>query len=141
MVDIVSSSEKVNFFFLQVLTIEEDKVFDFKYVRHSPRLYTQSDLGSNKDDVKSDGSLRLHVGRIHVVLLYKLLVDLQVSSRTELFVMLSVYLHVLCLLRSCVCACVILFHLLLYSGRSDTGLNNRGYRICHTSLNNIGYLK
>ncbi|GFG28735.1 hypothetical protein Cfor_06015 [Coptotermes formosanus] len=61
----------------KVLTIEEDKVFDFKYVRHSPRLYTQSDLGSNKDDVKSDGSLRLHIGRIHVVLLYKLLVDLQ----------------------------------------------------------------
>lgn len=73
-------------------------MFDFKYVRHSPRLYTQSDLGSNKDDVKSDGSLRLHVGRIHVVLLYKLLVDLQVSNRTELFVMPSVYLHVLCFL-------------------------------------------
>jgi hypothetical protein len=62
------------------VTIEEDKVFDFKYVRHSPKLYTQSDLGSNKDDVKSDGSLRLHIGRIHVVLLYRLLVDLQVSN-------------------------------------------------------------
>lgn len=65
---------------LQILTIEEDKVFDFKYVRHSPKLYTQSDLGPNKDDVKSDGSLRLHIGRIHVVLLYKLLVNLQVSG-------------------------------------------------------------
>jgi hypothetical protein len=83
---------------LQVLTIEEDKVFDFKYVRHSPRLYTQSDLGSVKDDVKSDGSLRLHVGRIHVVLLYKLLVDLQVGGRTELSVILSIHLH-LCLPR------------------------------------------
>ncbi|XP_021923386.1 vacuolar protein sorting-associated protein 13A-like isoform X4 [Zootermopsis nevadensis] len=61
----------------KILTIEEDKVFDFKYVRHSPKLYTQSDLGPNKDDVKSDGSLRLHIGRIHVVLLYKLLVNLQ----------------------------------------------------------------
>ncbi|KAJ9582487.1 hypothetical protein L9F63_003180, partial [Diploptera punctata] len=61
----------------KIVTIEEDKVFDFKYVRHSPKLYTQSDLGSNKDDVKSDGSLRLHIGRIHIVLLYKLLIDLQ----------------------------------------------------------------
>ena len=92
---------------MQVLTIEEDKVFDFKYVRHSPRLYTKSDLGSNKDDVKSDGSLRLHIGRIHVVLLYKLLVDLQVGGRTELFVILSIHLHVLCLPRYlCVCVCV-----------------------------------
>lgn len=70
------------------MAIEEDKVFDFKYVRHSPKLYTQSDLGSNKDDVKSDGSLRLHIGRIHVVLLYRLLVDLQVSGR-----ILRIHLH------------------------------------------------
>nr|CAD7393578.1 unnamed protein product [Timema cristinae] len=63
----------------KILAIEEDKVFEFKYVRHSPRLYSQSNLGpSNKDDVKSDGSLRLHIGRLHIVLLYKLLVDLQV---------------------------------------------------------------
>jgi len=75
-------------------------------VRHSPRLYTQSDLGSNKDDVKSDGSLRLHIGRIHVVLLYKLLVDLQVGGSTELSVILSIHLHVLCLPRYlCVCVC------------------------------------
>ena len=89
---------------MQVLTIEEDKVFDFKYVRHSPRLYTQSDLGSNKDDVKSDGSLRLHIGRIHIVLLYKMLVDLQVGGNTELSVILSIHLHVLCLPRYlCMC--------------------------------------
>nr|CAD7259318.1 unnamed protein product [Timema shepardi] len=63
----------------KILAIEEDKVFEFKYVRHSPRLYSQSNLGpSNKDDVKSDGSLRLHIGRLHIVLLYKLLVDLQI---------------------------------------------------------------
>jgi hypothetical protein len=80
---------------LQILTIEEDKVFDFKYVRHSPKLYTQSDLGSNKDDVKSDGSLRLHIGRIHVILLYKLLVDLQVSGKIQLSLILSVCLHLL----------------------------------------------
>ena len=88
---------------MQVLTIEEDKVFDFKYVRHSPRLYTQSDLGSNKDDVKSDGSLRLHIGRIHVVLLYRLLVDLQVGGRTVLSLIPCIHLHVMCLPR---CLCV-----------------------------------
>lgn len=37
-------------------------------------------MEANKDDVKSDGSFRLHVGRIHIVLLYKLLIDLQVSN-------------------------------------------------------------
>jgi hypothetical protein len=85
------------------VTIEEDKVFDFKYVRHSPKLYTQSDLGSNRDDVKSDGSLRLHIGRIHVVLLYKLLVDLQVSDEKWLSVILSVHLYELCLPRCSMC--------------------------------------
>ncbi|XP_063238425.1 intermembrane lipid transfer protein VPS13A-like [Bacillus rossius redtenbacheri] len=63
----------------KIVSIEEDKVFDVKYVRHSPKLYSQGGIvGSNADDVKSDGSLRLHVGRMSVVLLYKLLVDLQV---------------------------------------------------------------
>ncbi|XP_046398302.1 vacuolar protein sorting-associated protein 13C-like isoform X1 [Ischnura elegans] len=61
----------------KILAVEEDKMFDFKYVRHSPKLYTQSDIESNKDDVKSDGSLRLHVGRLHVVLLSKFFTDLQ----------------------------------------------------------------
>ncbi|XP_068086254.1 intermembrane lipid transfer protein VPS13A [Anabrus simplex] len=61
----------------KVLSIEEDKVFDFKYVRHSPKLYMHNVIDAKKDDVKSDGSLRIHIGRIQVVLLYKLLVDLQ----------------------------------------------------------------
>ncbi|KAG8227036.1 hypothetical protein J437_LFUL013823 [Ladona fulva] len=34
----------------KILAVEEDKMFDFKYVRHSPKLYTQSEIESNKDD-------------------------------------------------------------------------------------------
>lgn len=63
----------------KLISVEEDKVFELKYVRHSPRLYNVGDLGSSKDDVKSDGSLKLNVERIHVVLLYKMLIDVQVS--------------------------------------------------------------
>ncbi|XP_047103973.1 vacuolar protein sorting-associated protein 13A-like [Schistocerca piceifrons] len=61
----------------KILSIDEDKVFDLKYVRHSPKLYTHSDMEAIRDDVKSDGSFRLHVGTVHIVLLYKLLIDLQ----------------------------------------------------------------
>ncbi|KAK7790642.1 hypothetical protein R5R35_006536 [Gryllus longicercus] len=61
----------------KILSVEEEKVFDLKYVRHSPKLYTQTVMDNKKDDVKSDGSLRLHVGRIQIVLLYKLIIDLQ----------------------------------------------------------------
>ncbi|XP_075226529.1 intermembrane lipid transfer protein VPS13A-like [Lycorma delicatula] len=61
----------------KVLSVEEDKVIDFKYMRHSPRLYRQTDIDAKKDDVKSDGSLKLHVGRVHVIVLYKMFIDLQ----------------------------------------------------------------
>lgn len=51
-------------------------MLDLKYVRHSPRLYQHSGL-ADRDDVKSDGSLKVKLGRLSVVLLYKLAVDLQ----------------------------------------------------------------
>lgn len=62
----------------KILSVEEDKVFELKYVRHSPRLYNKG-LGSTQDDVHTDGSLKLNLEKIHVVLVYKMAVDIQVS--------------------------------------------------------------
>lgn len=58
--------------------MDEDRVIDLKYTRHSPRLYKHTDVDTKKDDVKSDGSLKLHVGRIHLVVFYKMFLDIQV---------------------------------------------------------------
>lgn len=64
--------------------VDDERVLDLKYVRHAPRLYQRSGLGSGlavapdrDDDVKSDGSLKVKLGRLSVVLLYKTVVDLQ----------------------------------------------------------------
>ena len=47
-------------------------------MRHSPRLYKQAEIDTKKDDVKSDGTLKLHVGRMQLVVLCKMIVDIQV---------------------------------------------------------------
>lgn len=64
----------------QVLAVDEDRVIDLKYTRHSPRLYKHTDVDTKRDDVKSDGSLKLHVGRIHLVIFYKMFLDIQVTQ-------------------------------------------------------------
>lgn len=74
----------------KLISLEEEKVFELKYVRHSPRLYSSDGLGSGKDDVNSDGSLKLNFGKIHVVLLYKMIVDIQVI-KTELYCLRHMY--------------------------------------------------
>ncbi|KAL1131713.1 hypothetical protein AAG570_011326 [Ranatra chinensis] len=61
----------------KIMSIDDEKIIDFKYVRHSPRLYKQSDIDNNKDDVKSDGSLKLHIGRVNIVVLFKMAIDIQ----------------------------------------------------------------
>ncbi|KAK2588797.1 hypothetical protein KPH14_001672 [Odynerus spinipes] len=63
--------------YAKILTTDEDKVFDMKYVRHIPRLYVCSDIDTNKDDVMSDGTFKLSIGRINCVLITKILQDLQ----------------------------------------------------------------
>ncbi|KAK6636914.1 hypothetical protein RUM43_010578 [Polyplax serrata] len=60
----------------KIISVEEDKVLELKYVRHSPRLYNKG-LSSEKDDVYTDGSLKLTLERIHLVVVYKMLVDFQ----------------------------------------------------------------
>lgn len=65
--------------YFQILSVEDEKVVDFKYVRHSPRFYKQTEIDNNRDDVKSDGSFKLYVGRLHLVLLVKMILDIQVG--------------------------------------------------------------
>ncbi|XP_050428442.1 intermembrane lipid transfer protein VPS13A-like isoform X2 [Adelges cooleyi] len=55
---------------------DEDKLLEFKYVRHNPRLY-KTDIETKKDDVKFDGSVKLHLGRVHVTVLCNVLLDFQ----------------------------------------------------------------
>ncbi|EFN62404.1 Vacuolar protein sorting-associated protein 13A [Camponotus floridanus] len=61
----------------KILTTDEDKVFDLKYVRHTPRLYKCSDIDNNQDDVMSDGTFKLSIGRINCVIISKILYDLR----------------------------------------------------------------
>lgn len=61
----------------KILTTDEDKVFDLKYVRHIPRLYKCSDIDTNQDDVMSDGTFKLSIGRINCVIISKILYDLR----------------------------------------------------------------
>ncbi|GBP39684.1 Vacuolar protein sorting-associated protein 13C [Eumeta japonica] len=64
----------------KLVWLEEDKVLEIKYVRHAPRLYAQQ-VAAGAAHLKADGSLRLCIGKLHVVLLYKILADLQVSAK------------------------------------------------------------
>lgn len=70
--------------YTRVLTVDEDKVFEIKYVRHSPCLCKSSDMGPlsgvharNDTLVTTDGSLRVHIGRVQITLLYKLALQLR----------------------------------------------------------------
>lgn len=59
----------------KVLSIEDDKLFDFKYVRKAPR--TKS-LEMEEEKLKGpDGTVRFHVGRMQLVLLRRFFVDVQ----------------------------------------------------------------
>ncbi|XP_053597427.1 intermembrane lipid transfer protein VPS13A [Microplitis demolitor] len=53
----------------KILTTEDDKVFDLKYVRHAPKLYSASEISTSVDDVKADGSFKLSFGKINCILL------------------------------------------------------------------------
>ncbi|XP_014251025.1 vacuolar protein sorting-associated protein 13A-like isoform X2 [Cimex lectularius] len=61
----------------KVLTIDDEKVINFKYIRHNPRFYKTVEIETKRDDVKSDGSLKVQIGRIQLVVLSKMIIDLQ----------------------------------------------------------------
>lgn len=52
---------------------DEDKVLELKYVRAAPRYYGPT------HQLKANGQLRLYLGRLHLVLFYSVLHQLQVG--------------------------------------------------------------
>jgi hypothetical protein len=62
-------------YFVQIVYAEGEHVVDAKLVRHAPRL---AGLGRAESNVKPEGSLRVSLGRLHVVMLSKLFAELQV---------------------------------------------------------------
>ena len=63
--------------FLQILSVEEEKLMEMKYVRRSPRV-SKTNIEANTEDIKSDGVFKFHFSRIHVVVMFKLIYDVQV---------------------------------------------------------------
>ncbi|KAF7991246.1 hypothetical protein HCN44_002808 [Aphidius gifuensis] len=63
----------------KILTTDDDKVFDLKYIRHSPKLYSVSDIitssNNNNNNIKSDGNFKLTFGKINVILLSEIFRD------------------------------------------------------------------
>ncbi|KAG0431956.1 hypothetical protein HPB47_021270, partial [Ixodes persulcatus] len=60
----------------KVLSIEDDKLFDFKYVRKAPHTRAV-DMDEDKSKIVPDGNVRLHIGRLQLVLLRRFFVDVQ----------------------------------------------------------------
>ncbi|XP_066588204.1 intermembrane lipid transfer protein VPS13A-like isoform X2 [Prorops nasuta] len=63
--------------FSKILSTDEDKVLDLKYVRHTPKIYVNSDIDTKQNDVKSDGSFKLSIGRLNCVFMSKIIQDIQ----------------------------------------------------------------
>ncbi|KAF5301566.1 hypothetical protein FQR65_LT08871 [Abscondita terminalis] len=61
----------------KVISTDEDKVYEIKYVRHAPNIIQKNDISPNHEDLTTDGSFKFHLGRVHVTFLYKLIVQLQ----------------------------------------------------------------
>ncbi|XP_050533944.1 intermembrane lipid transfer protein VPS13A-like isoform X2 [Daktulosphaira vitifoliae] len=55
---------------------DEDKLLEFKYVRHNPRFY-KTNIDEVKENIKFDGSVKLNLGRLHMTILCNVLLDFQ----------------------------------------------------------------
>lgn len=60
----------------KILSIEDDKLFDFKYVRKAPHT-KPVDADQEKVQLAPNCSIRLHIGRLHLVLLRRFFMDVQ----------------------------------------------------------------
>lgn len=63
----------------KVFSTDEDKVFEVKYVRYANLLQNPNEISTSMDETVTGGSFKFHLGQIHVVFLYKLIVQLHVS--------------------------------------------------------------
>lgn len=62
----------------KVFSTDEDKVFEVKYVRYANLLQNPNEITTSMDDTVTGGNFKFHLGQIHVVFLYKLIVQLHV---------------------------------------------------------------
>lgn len=62
----------------KVLSTDEDKVFEVKYVRLASNLKPGTDISPGRDEIPVGGTFKFQLGQIHVTILYKLIVQLQV---------------------------------------------------------------
>ncbi|XP_017782614.1 PREDICTED: vacuolar protein sorting-associated protein 13A-like [Nicrophorus vespilloides] len=60
----------------KVLYTDEDRVFEVKYVRYASTMCRHSDISPTSEELNSNGSLKFHLGQLHVTFLYKLIVQL-----------------------------------------------------------------
>jgi len=65
--------------FIQILFLDGDYLLDVKYVLHSPRICAKSGIESTKDHIKSDGTLKAHLGRLNVIYLHRFGMDILVK--------------------------------------------------------------
>ncbi|XP_015594990.1 vacuolar protein sorting-associated protein 13A isoform X2 [Cephus cinctus] len=63
--------------YTKLVTTDEDKICDLKYVRHTPKLYACPDIDTEQDDVMADGSFKLSIGRMNIVFISKILHECQ----------------------------------------------------------------
>ncbi|XP_063908904.1 intermembrane lipid transfer protein VPS13C-like isoform X2 [Zophobas morio] len=61
--------------YTKVLSTDEDKVFELKYVRQASHIQ-KNDI-TNRDETLTGGSFKFQLGQIHLTLLYKLIVQIQ----------------------------------------------------------------
>ncbi|XP_022244299.1 vacuolar protein sorting-associated protein 13C-like [Limulus polyphemus] len=60
----------------KILSIEDDRLFDFKYVKNSPK---HKEVGIEEENVsqQGDGSVCLRIGRMHFVYLHRIVTEVQ----------------------------------------------------------------
>lgn len=59
---------------------DEDKVFELKYVKNTANIGYNNDIATNVENVFIDGIFKFDLGRINMIFLYKLIVQLEVSK-------------------------------------------------------------
>ncbi|KAH8021424.1 hypothetical protein HPB51_015604 [Rhipicephalus microplus] len=75
-----------------VLFVEDEKLVDLKYVRKAPRAKCIEWMDEEK--LKGpDGSIRLHIGRVHLVLLLRFFIELQVAEMSHVMLELCIDIH------------------------------------------------
>lgn len=60
------------------MNVEDEKFIEMKYDRRTPRA-GKTNIELNQNDIKCDGRFKFHLGRINLVLMFKLIADTEVN--------------------------------------------------------------